>query len=311
MEVFSTTSLQVAIMAVLITIGFVLSKCKKITDKGADEFTFILLNIVTPCIIVNSFITLDSGSLAVSDIAMCLGLAALTMGVGVAIVPFVYKKEPLDKQKVLRFSIIFSNAGYMAIPLAEAVIGARGVVYASLFVAVFNLILWTIGYAIMSGQKKITIKTVLLNKGVISITIGLLIYAFNLTIPEVLSKPVSYMASLNTPIAMLVLGHFLAGISLKEAFLDKRSYQIALIRLIFLPAAAIGIMAIFRPEYDLFMCVLIQNAAPTATATALFASQMNADAKLASKVVGISTILSLITIPIFILIGDVVTGFIL
>lgn len=311
MEIFGTISLQVAIMAILILIGFFITKMGKLTEKGSSDFTFILLNVVTPCVIINSFITLDAGSLSLNDFLMCACLAFLTIGSGLISTLFLFKKQGVSQQKVLKFAISFSNCGFMGIPLAEAVIGARGVVYASLFLSVFNFMLWTFGYKIMTGQKKFTLKKILLNQGLISITIGIIIYVTNVSIPTLLSSPISYMADLNTPVAMLVLGHFLAKISFKEIIFDIRSYQVSLIRLIILPIIVLLILVILRPEYDLFMCVMIQNSTPAATATALFASQMNADAKLASKVVATSTVLSLFTIPIFVVLAQIISGLVL
>ncbi len=311
MEIFFTVLTKVSIMVVMMLVGFIITKKKKLGEKGTSDMTWILLNVVTPCVIIDSFMKLESGSLSLENAVLAVFLSFSAIFMGLLISLLFFGKEDDVKKRVLRFCIAFSNCGFMGLPLAQAVVGARGVVYASIFIAVFNFMFWTFGYMLMSGEKRISVKKVLLNPGILGITIGMIIYGFNISIPEVLFSPIESLSYLNTPIAMIILGHFLSKINFKEIIFDKNLYLTAFLKLIIVPAMSLLLVVIFKPEFALFMCIVVQSCTPSATGTVLFASMLKADANLASKSVALSTVFSLITIPLFITISQLLSESIL
>lgn len=289
---------KVAVILILIAVGYVVTKRGWITERGASEITSLLIKIVTPCLVVNSFLG-STDSLKVSEMLLALAVSALSLGISLAISLVTFRKEPPERQKVLRFAVIFSNAGFMGIPLVESIVGSKGVIYGSFFVVAFNVICWTYGYSMMSGGAKMNIKTVLLNPGIIGLIFGLPIYFLKIQLPAILAEPVGFLSNLNTPLAMLVIGSYIARVDLHSFISDMAVYKMAFLRLVAAPALYLLVLMVIRPEPDLLVSSIIQASAPVAANTVLFAVQYHQDSELASKTVAVSTVLSIITIPVF------------
>lgn len=289
---------KVGILFVMIAVGYACTRLGMLTEKGIAEITAFILRIVTPCLIVSSFLTAESGvDLRLLGVSVLTAVAAHLLAIGLSLLTF-RKAEP-DRQKTMRFAVIFSNTGFMGMPLVQSIVGGSGVIYASVYIAVFNLFCWTYGYSMMSGGKKVSIKTALLNPGVIGLAIGLPLYISGIRLPELLLQPVESFAALNTPLAMVVVGSYIAKLSFKEFLTDGDVYKVSFLRLIAAPLLFLGLMVLVRPQYELFVGNVIQAAAPTAANAVLFSVQFGRDARLASKVVALSTLLSILTLPLF------------
>lgn len=301
MEAMLEVVSKVAVILILILVGCFITRKGMLTDRGASEITTVLIKLVTPCVIINSFIG-SAGSLDISLLLMAIALPAIWQLIGLGVSLLVFKKEPVERQKVLRFSLIFSNVGFMGIPLVQGIVGDRGVIYASFGVVMFNVLCWTYGYSMMSGEAKLDIRTVLLNPGVIGIAIGLPIYFLKLELPGIIAEPLGYIADLNTPLAMLVIGSYIAKADLHSFMSDLSVYKVSFLRLLAIPAVLLGILILLpegvRPEKELFLATMVQAATPVAANAVLFAVQYKRDSELASKLVAVSTVLSIITIPI-------------
>ena len=237
---------------------------------------------------------------------MAVAISALSMFISIAITYGLFRKEPDERKKVLRFCIVFSNAGFMGIPLIQAIVGETGVIYGSFFVVVFNVISWTYGYQMMSGGQKISLKVIFLNPGVVGIAIGLPIFFFNLQMPAIITEPIGFLSNLNTPLAMLVVGTYIAKVDLKSLVSDIGVYKVGIFRLIISPLIFLGALILIKPTPDMMLSCMIQASAPVAANAVLFAVQFKRDSALASKSVAVTTILSIITIPIFVILAQLV-----
>lgn len=303
MEAMMTVISKVAVMLILIIIGCVITKLGMLTERGASEITTLLVKIVTPCLIVNSLI--NSGELTVGEILLAAVLPAVSMVIGIGVSLLLFRKEPPERRKVLRFAVIFCNAGFMGLPLVQGIVGERGVALGSFFLVVFNLICWTYGYSMMSGGR-LNLKTALLNPGIIGLAIGLPIYFLKINLPAIIAEPIGFLSNLNTPLAMLVIGSYVAKLDLKAFVSDFSVYKMCFFRLIVCPALYLGLLMLIRPDRDIFLSSMIQASAPVAANTMLFAVEYKQDSRLASKTVAVSTVLSIVTIPIFTIIAQMV-----
>lgn len=286
---------KVAVMVILIAVGAAAAKVGWLSERGTAEITTLLVKLVTPCLIVNSLLGADK--LTVGEMLWAAAASAVAIVLAILISYCFFRKEPPDRRKVLRFAVTFSNAGFMGLPLVQGIVGDQGVVYGSFFIAVFNLICWTYGYAMMSGGR-ISMKTALLNPGVIGLVIGLPLYFLQIQLPEMITEPIAFISNLNTPLAMFVIGGYVARIDVRSFLTDMGVYKMSAIRLLLCPLAALLVLLLFRPETDLLQTVVIQAAAPVAANTVLFAAEYGGDSELASKSVAVSTVLSILTIPI-------------
>lgn len=301
MEAFFTVILKVGVMLIMMAVGWLITKKGLMSERGTGDITWLLLNIVTPCLIISSFASVEPGELSPFSLMLAAVTAAVSLTIGILVSFLCFRKTKGERQRVLRFAMIFSNSGFMGMPLIEGVLGEQGVIYGSFFIAVFNLFCWTYGYYMMSGGEKIQKRKIFLNPGTIGLAIGLPIYLLGIRLPEILISPIDGFSGLNTPLAMLVVGSYVAKVRFRDFLMDRQIYFVSLMRLLVLPLLVVGSLCLIRPDYNLFVSTTVQSCTPTAANCVLFAVMFGADAKLASKTVAATTLLSVATIPLMIL----------
>ena len=160
----------------------------------------------------------------------------------------------------------------------------------------------------MSGGAKLNLKTILLNPGIVGLLFGLPLYFLRLELPGILAEPVGYLADLNTPLAMLVVGSYIAKVDLHSFISDFSVYKASFLRLLLCPGVFLLMLLLLRPREDLFLSNMIQASAPVAANSVLFAVQFKRDSELASKLVAVSTVLSILTIPVMTVISQLLCG---
>ena len=213
------------------------------------------------------------------------------------------------RQRVLRFGAVFSNCGFMSLPLQQALLGDDGVFYGAVFVAVFNLFVWSYGLVMMSGDiKQVSPKKIITNPGIIGVIIGMIIFFGQISIPEVISKPIGYFAALNTPVPMVIIGYHLSKVNILSALKDAKMYVAILIRLVLAPVITLLIMWVFKVDTTILVACIIAEAAPTAAITTMFSDKYERATGLSVDLVSISTLLSLITLPIIISLAQSLAG---
>lgn len=298
--IFFTVLKQVIVLLLLIALGVLLTKRGIFTEAGVKSMTDLVLLFVTPCVIIKSFIReFDPSTLKavlISFIA-AVGVHVLFIVIGT----LLCRSKDEARRRVLRFGVVFTNCGYMSLPLQEAVLGFDGILYGASFIAIFNLIVWSYGITEMSGDRRyISPKKLILNPGIIGLTVGLIIFLASIPVPEVISAPVGYLAALNTPLPMMIIGYHLAQSDLKKALRDWECLLAVGIRLVLMPLIAIGILYLCGLRGSLFVSVVIAACAPTAAITTMFSAKFNKATELSVNMVSLSTVLSLITIPLLV-----------
>lgn len=297
MDAFLSVILEVAVILILILVGYFTVKKGMFTKESLGSITSFLLYIVTPCLIVSSFLSAESGKLDGWTLLLAAVLPALSIVISIALSYLFFRREPSGRRRVLRFSMIFCNVGFMGIPLVEGIVGSEGVLYGSFFIAVFNIFCWTYGYVMMGGGK-VRLKALLLNPGLIGLVIGLPLYLLDVPVPALFVEPVELISALNTPLAMIVVGGYIAQVKLRAFVSDLAVYKMAVLRLVVAPLLYLALVWLLRPDETLLMSTVIQAATPVAANCVLFAVQYDSDAELASKSVAVSTALSVVTIPL-------------
>ena len=292
---FYTVFIQVFVLFILMGFGFVGNKTKLISVEGSKVISEIVMYFVTPCLIINSFNTpFDKEHL--SGLIVCFIAFFAVMAVSAILVHIIFRGKPEEKTKVLRFAVVFSNVGYMGIPLQEAVLGPEGVFYGSACVAVFNIVLWTYGLVCSTGSiKTLSVKRLLLNPGIIAVTIGLLVFFFSAKLPLPIDKTLEFMAALNTPLAMMVIGFNLAGSNILSSFKNISTYVVIALRLIVIPLATLFILVLCGIRGVVLISLVIASSAPVAAVTTVFAVKYENDIKTSVNLVATSTLLSIIT----------------
>lgn len=296
-ENFLTVGSQVLVLFSLIGIGVIAAKANLLTKEAARSMADIVLLFATPCVIIRSFERDVS-----PELLRGLGIAVLaSLGIHIASILLVHlliRDRNEARRRVLRFGAVFSNAGYMAIPLQLALLGEDGVFYGAVYVAVFNLVLWTYGVATMGdGMKSLSPAKILLNPGVIGVAAGLIILFTGVSLPTVIASPIDHLANLNTPIPMLIIGFYLADANIKQALRDRSCYFAIALRLIVIPLLALGVLWACGVRGTVLVSAVIGASAPVATATTMFATKYDREPTFSVNLVVVSTLLSILTMP--------------
>lgn len=302
-----TVFLKVLELFLMASAGYVCGKWNVISEDGAREITSILFYVVTPAVIIASLQD-TIGQVSMTSLMTAGVLSIVAMLLSVLVSMCFFRKSAPEQKKVLRFAAIYSNCGFIGLPLAQAVLGSKGVTYASIFMAAFNLIVWTHGLGMMKGSSKIDWKHALLNPGLIGLVLGLPLFALSIRLPEVILSPVRNFSNLNTPLAMIVIGSYISHIRLGELFRSRNLYLLSAVRLLLVPAASFLLLMPFHVDRYILTTVLVLAAAPSGANTVMFAAQFGGDVELSSKAVALTTILSMFTMPLFPVLVNVACG---
>ena len=302
MELAWIVAQQVAVIFLLILVGLVLKKKNMVTQEGIDQFTSLLLWIIAPAVLINAY-QKELEIELVTGLLMAAVFAILSHGAAILLSHLIFRKEPSKRYRINIFCSVYSNCGYMAIPLLSASLGSDGVFYGSAYLAVFTILYWTHGvYVYTDGDKKeISLKKAILNPGVVSTIFSLILFFCQVKLPTILMEPIRHLSNLNTPLSMIVLGSFLSNLNLKKVVKNRGLYLVCTMRLLVIPLISIGIAKLLQLDNTVAQAVLISSACPTAAVSTLFAHKYHLDADYSSEIVSVSTILSILTIPIIIL----------
>ena len=300
LQSFTVVGTQVFILFILIGIGFLGARKGIIQKEGVSSITEIMLYIVTPCVIIHAFQRdfepsllkgfLISFMAAVLSHVLCIFMGKL----------FIHNSDD-DKNRLFRFGVIFSNCGFMSLPLLDALLGSEGVFYGASYVAVFNLFLWSYGLVIMDRTGGgLSLKKIVLNPGVIPVVIGLLFFFTSFKLPGLIAVPVEYLAALNTPVPMLVIGYNVSKIDFKKAMRDKDEYIMMQLRLLVCPALILTILYLVGIRGVLLIACAVSSSAPVAASSTMFTIKFGGNSELSSETVAVSTLLSIITMTLIV-----------
>ena len=293
---------QIAIMALLMAVGIYLSRKGFLSPQGTKDLGAILLRIIIPCVIVKSYITTYSRE-RLLELALSAGLALVAFILAMGIAYLVYGK----RRRIENFASAFCNAGFIGIPLAQAVIGDEGVFYMAASVALLNLFQWTYGVYIMTDRRdSISAKTIVKNPVVIAIVIGIALFLSRLPVPGILTSTLGYIAGMNTPVAMILMGTYMAKLPWRK-LLDKRAYGCVLLRLVLIPAAVLAVFwALPISNQNVALAAYLAAATPVGANICVFAQQYDCDYEFSVVTVCLSTVLSIVTVPLMVSLAQMV-----
>ena len=265
MNIAPLVAQQVFIMLILIIIGFVLTKNNIISQAGSKNISDILLTIVTPSVLIRAYqIDFDMG--IAFDILTGFALSVLAHLIFIVVSHLIFRgNRDVYRRKVMNFTSIYSNCGFMGIPLLAATLGDKGVVIGSTYLAAFNIITWTQGYYIYCQDfKLLSFRKLLKNPGVVGTCIALILFFAQVRLGGVIRQAIWYVADLNTPLAMILLGTYLARTDLAKSLKNKDIYVVSFLRLLALPLLTLAVFKLIGVGYDMAICLMLPAACPCA-----------------------------------------------
>jgi len=298
MDSFLAVAGQVGVLFALMGVGAVCRIAGLIGEKAAEGMVNLLIIVVTPCLIVDVFSRPFDPSMSRGLLNAFL-FACAAHCVGILLARILLRRGPDSTRRVLRMAVVFSNAGFMGIPLEHAVLGDGGVFYGAVYVAVFNLFMWSWGLRTMQGEGANFVR-MLVNPGTVGLAVGLPVFFFSVRLPGAVAVPVRMIADMNTPLAMVVIGHCLAGAKLAPVARMDGAYAAAALRLVVVPAAVLAIMFPFRGSLprEMMLALVIASSAPVAAMVSMLASKYGRDIDASVGLVSGTTLLSAFTMPV-------------
>ena len=294
---------QMATMAIYCLIGLLLHKKNLVSKEGCRALSKVLLYVIFPCVIISSFLR-EADPETTKVLLLCIVASVLLLALSMLVSTLIFRKDPVSS-----FSASFSNAGFMGIPLITMAYGSEPVFYIAPFVALLNILQWTYGQNLLLGKRNLRPKEILLNPLVLSFAAGLLLYALPVTLPDLLTKPISTLAACNAPIAMIILGFYLAEIPFKQFLCTKMAWLVSLLRLLLIPALSALVLVVMpgiAPSVKI--ALLIAASAPVGINVAIYAELLGKDYQKAVTLICNSTVLCLVTLPLMILLGSKLIG---
>ena len=300
MDLALITAQQVAELFILMGLGALGAKTGLLRPEGKQTLSNLLVNLVVPAMIINSY-RMDFSPEILRNLLAAFALSILSSLLGLVITLLFTARSKDSRTPIFRFACVFSNAGYMGLPLISALFGSEGLLYASAYFTIFNLLLWTLGYSIVSGSsdpKKVA-GSLLRCPAIYAIVVGLVLYLFQIPLPTLITQPMELLGDMNTPLSMLITGMLIASGDLRRILTDKHIWELTVIRMFFIPVltiAAFAALGLFR--YGMAtQVVLLLECCPAAAITSVFAVQFRHDEQFAAGSVVLTTLLSILFLP--------------
>ena len=301
---------QTILMLLLMMCGALCYKLRIITPSANRELSGFVLQVVNPVMIFMSYQTEYRAEL-VQGLLICFALSAAVLFIIIAAV-YILIPERADRQtEVERFSAIYSNCGFMGIPLVNALFGMQGVFYLTAFITVFNLVVWTHGIILISGEKDLhQVVKVFYSPTVIAIVLGIICFFARLTLPTLISDTLGYISGLNTPLAMVVSGVTMAQTSFAGMLKKPGVYRVCAVRLLIVPAILAALLTLTPArliDQTVRVTVIAAASAPPAAMCTLQCLRYGRDSLYASEIFTAGTLLSVFSLPAIIALTEYLT----
>lgn len=288
---------RIVIMFIILLIGAFCYMKGLITKEGTKQLSVVELNLVNPILIFMSY-QKDYENEMAHNLLWAFILSAVSYAIAIVLSYLLVSK----KQKsfsIERFSVIYSNCGFIGIPLLNGLFGAEGVLYLTAYITFFNFLVWTHG--LMTMKEKIDFSSALKAlkaPSVIAIFLGLICYFTRLHLPSIPAQALQYISDMNTPLAMIIAGATAAQTNILAVFRKPRNYLICFYKLLAIPLIAFLVIRLFNAPSIVCTTLTVAAACPVATTGIMFAITLDKNSEKCSEFFTMSTLLSALTLPL-------------
>ncbi len=293
------------ILFLLMFIGFICGKLGVLTDTAGKTISSVVVNIATPAMILDSAIQ-NAGSIEGRSLLVTFLLSLLMFAVMMLLAHFIpiILRAPKNEYGAFRAMTTFSNIGFMGFPLVSALYGSKALLLAAVFQIPYNVLIYTYGIAVLApdyyrnnNSVKGTIKKIF-NVGVVVCIISIIVYLAQIPMPSAIAETASYLSKLTAPLSMIVIGDSLCRMNLKSLFTNGRLMIFSVIKLLIIPIVGMFLINMMGLSYELTGVCMVMISVPVGSMTAMLAREYEGNWQLPTAGVGLSTILSVLTIPL-------------
>lgn len=285
---------QILVMLVMMSIGMILYKIKAVDEAGIAQLSNIALYVATPCVVMRSLaIDFNAEQLNIGLLVMAFNMAIFLASVVIA----TFGCGRADR--VGTFAVVFSNSGFVGIPLIQGILGDEYVFYVTMTMVIGTVTFWTYGTYLMSGDKnEVSLKKIVTNPNLIAVVVGMILFVAPIELPYVALQVLNGMANMNTGLGMIILGATLGASNIGLMISDTRLYKAILLRLVVVPLVCIPTLMFMPASFEVRMVLMIIAAAPAASATSMLALKYGADYSYGTGLAIGSTICSMLSMPL-------------
>lgn len=299
---------QMLVLFIIMMIGFIAYKKNIITDETSKKLSAIVVNISNPALILSSVTgnATVTGAELVETMFVVIGMYVFLIAVA-ALVPVIIK-APAKDRGTYRVMTIFGNVGFMGFPIISSLYGGGALLYASLFLLPYNILIYTYGVWEMcksSGEGSGAVKKSgresieqIFNIGVIFCIIAVVVYALGIKFPAWVNTTVSMLSSTTAPLSMMVIGASFATMNFKKVFLNVRTWVFSALRLLVIPVLGTFLVSLVTDNPSIIGVTMVMLGVPVGSMTAMLAQEYGGDYALSSETVAMTTLLSVVTFPI-------------
>ena len=285
------------VLFIYMAVGFFCRKRGIFTDEARDKLTDFVVLVTLPCMIFESF------NMAFSLEALKQGATAVVIAAGMACVALLlgkvlYNRFPYEEKSILQYGTLVSNSGFAGLPVVSGAYGDQGLFLGSLFIIPTRILMWSAGISLFTqADPKNAFKKVMTNPGIIAVEIGLVRMFLQLPLPHFVDTAVDNLGACTSPLAMALVGAILADVPLKTV-IDLRGFYLVAVRQLLLPGLCLAILTLLGVDPLTVGVSVALTGMPIGSTTAILAQKYGANAQFASKCVFLSTLTSLVTVPI-------------
>ncbi len=295
---------QMVVMFILIMVGYLIRRVNLVDHAGSKTLSNVLLLLVNPVLIMNSFLTVEYDVSKVRNLLLTFLFAVITHLLGIIAARIMLPGKEPDNM-IEHYSAVYSNCGFMGIPLVQSILGAEGVFYVTAYLVVFNFLTWTHGLIIITGDASPRqLLKGLRSPVMFTMLAGIACYFLKIRIPANVGSALTYIAGMNTPLGMFVAGAALAEGHPLAALKKGRVYMVAAAKLFVMPLLAMAVMLIFRPTDAVYYTVIAAAASPVATTCTMMALRYDRNYHYASELYVVTTLMSMVSIPAVIALAE-------
>lgn len=294
-----TVFFQMLALLIMIGAGYYMSRKGMLDEHTNSHMSTMLVNVFNPMLIVSSAIGAVgqvSGDALILGGTIAVGMFALFIVIGMFVTPH-FDRDP-EQKKLFQAMFVFSNVGFIGIPVVSSILGPEYVVYVTEFMLVYSIVFYTYGVALLSGKFNLSSLKSMVNPGTVFSIIALLIVVFSIELPGFLKTAVTYLGNVTSPMALVAVGFSLAHSDVRKIFLQPRLYVFSAVKLLILPLIMLPVLRLIVGGTDLLPLCMVMFGMPAGNLPLIFATERGMDCTACSAIIIMTTVLCVFTIPV-------------
>ncbi|MCD8126448.1 MAG: AEC family transporter [Clostridiales bacterium] len=296
-----TVFLQMLSLVIMMGAGFIAAKRGMLDGHTCTKLSAMIVSIFNLLLALSSAIS-SVGQIPLERMGIialvAAGMFAVFILIGMILSPF-FDKDPFQR-KMFQMMFVFSNLGFIGIPVVSCVLGAEYVVYITEFMLMFNLVFYSYGMALMEGRFSLASLKAMLNSGNVIAICAILVMVFSITVPDFIATAVTYLGNVASPMALVTIGYTVANASLKQIFGNAKLYLFSFLKLLVIPLALLPVLRLLPVPSDLIPVCMIMFGMPVGNMPLILGTQKGLDCTTCSAGIIMTTILCIFTVPILV-----------